>query len=60
MTRLCDYCGRETHGLIACYAHKDLPALDPVFSPDVPQRKAEPIEASRTEELLDRLLQEGA
>lgn len=54
----CTYCGRETTGTLACVAHRDLLAIDPVFAPDVPQ-KAEPTEDFRPEALLDRLVTNG-
>lgn len=42
----CVYCGRSTTGrAVACHAHADLPKIDPVYSPDVPQKK-EPVERS--------------
>lgn len=58
--RTCAYCsGRRNGNGLTCHAHSDLPAIDPFFSPDVPQR-AEPIEDFRPEALLDRLQTIGA
>lgn len=51
----CTYCGRKTGGALACFAHRDLPAVDPFYSPDVPQKQAEPTETFRREARLDRL-----
>lgn len=56
----CTYCGRKPRNAsVTCHAHSDLPAIDPFFSPDVPQR-TEPAEDFRPEALLDRLQPIGA
>ena len=34
----CIYCGRPASGGLSCHAHSDMPPLDPVLHPDVPQK----------------------
>ncbi len=58
--RTCTYCpNRALHGRITCHGHSDLIAIDPFFSPDVPQN-SKPAERSLTEALLDGLNRKGA
>lgn len=55
---VCVYCSRKTKGAPTCVGHRDLVAIDPFYSPDVPQ-KAEPAEDVFPDVLPDRLMTQG-